>query len=324
MVSIGLNVTSVFVSLVFFTIYTSFFLHISCVSTSLNQKSKEQSKQSSKFMPYTQPYYNQAFFNQQYPYSTPDYYTNFDSKNMTIEVLPNDDEDEDDGYLKFGLLRDAYGYGDSIQVLYETSHRIESPFILGGTAHSIHSSLKPRPGKMELNSTLYNCNYTTNIYTKSKKWNTGFLRAKSNHGSVTLTLYEADENTNSCGKVIDRFDVFNAKTTALSGREFITGRNLIDVQDFVGQKYSKPAGEAHVSKPKIRAGLQRPYKSNVTPYKRPQKCSDVAIKPSPLPSFNPTFEPKPNNVFRPEHDLPTSNVNVSEIIKNIELMLDEN
>ncbi|UKK02207.2 hypothetical protein MACK_001562 [Theileria orientalis] len=243
-------------------------------------------------MPYTQPYYNQAFFNQQYPYSTPDYYTNFDSKNLTIEVLPNDEEDDDDGYLKFGLLRDAYGYGDSIQ--------------------------------MALNSSLYNCNYTTNIYTKSKKWNNGFLRAKSNHGSVTLTLYELDENSNSCGKVIDRFDVFDAKSNTLSGREFITGRNLIDVQGFVGQKYNKPAGEAHVARPKIRAGLQRFSKSSLTPYKRPQKCSDVAIKPIPLPSLKPTFEPAPNKVFTPQHDLPTSNVNVSEIIKNIELMLDEN
>ncbi|UKJ90257.1 hypothetical protein MACJ_001189 [Theileria orientalis] len=248
MVSIGLGITSVFVSL-------------------------EQNKLSSKFMPYTQPYYNQAFFNQQYPYSTPDYYTNFDPKNLTIEVLPNDDEDEDDGYLKFGLLRDAYGYGDSIH---------------------------------------------------TKKWNTGFLRATSNHGSVSLTLYELDESSNSCGKAIDRFDVFDGKSNALSGREFITGRNLIDVQGFVGQKNNKSVGETPVARPKIRAGLQRHSKSSLTPYKRPQKCSDVAVKPSPLPSFEPTFEPRPTKVFRPVHHLPTSNVNVSEIIKNIELMLDEN
>lgn len=39
------------------------------------------------------------------------------SKNLTIEVLPS--EEEDDGFLQFGILRDAYGYGDEIGGLEE-------------------------------------------------------------------------------------------------------------------------------------------------------------------------------------------------------------
>ncbi|AFZ79134.1 hypothetical protein BEWA_019800 [Theileria equi strain WA] len=41
---------------------------------------------------------------------------NIPLNNLTIEVLPNDDE-EDDGFLQFGLLRDAYGYGESLKTI---------------------------------------------------------------------------------------------------------------------------------------------------------------------------------------------------------------
>ncbi|GIX64249.1 formimidoylglutamate deiminase [Babesia caballi] len=38
------------------------------------------------------------------------------SNNLTIEVLPADDED-DDGFLQFGILRDAYGFGEELHDL---------------------------------------------------------------------------------------------------------------------------------------------------------------------------------------------------------------
>ncbi|EDO06433.1 hypothetical protein BBOV_II004780 [Babesia bovis T2Bo] len=38
------------------------------------------------------------------------------ANNLTIEVLPSD-EDEDESMLSFGLLNDAYGFGEQLQDL---------------------------------------------------------------------------------------------------------------------------------------------------------------------------------------------------------------
>ncbi|XP_952446.1 uncharacterized protein TA12255 [Theileria annulata] len=109
---------------------------------------------------------------------------------------------------------------------------------------------------MALNSIVYNCNYTSNVNTKKKKWYSGLLKAVCNHGSISLSLYELNEYSNNFGRLVDTLDIFKSDLDSLSGREFITPRNIIDVID-VFQKEEFMFTNFIPAKPIIRTGLQK-------------------------------------------------------------------
>ncbi|KAF5153609.1 hypothetical protein TpMuguga_02g02065 [Theileria parva strain Muguga] len=206
---------------------------------------------------------------------------------------------------------------------------------------------------MALNSIVYNCNYTSNVNTKKKKWYSGLLKAVCNHGSISLSLYELNEYSNSFGRLVDTLDIFKSDLDSLPGREFITPRNIIDVID-VFQKNEFMLTNFIPPKPVIRTGLQkfsapRPFmnirtsdsnshKNNTPNFSTPIdnrintiKCDDDSISNT---GFNSPYDIKANmnermlvkkNIenLKFDHTSPiTSNsLVVEDILKNVDLNL---